>query len=531
MTAPGTFRAVALVRRGGNSRVPFGAAFLLLFLLGGAASAQSPALMPGFNPDLAAPVLAAALSFMAPRILDPVPIPQLTVWGLHGITAIDPSLTAELREGSLRLVAPDRILFAQAPPPEADADAWAAAASHMMQAAWNASVPLQRAGPSELVQSFFDELFNHLDPYSRYVAPADADIDREHRSGEAGIGATLVRRGAAIVVQSVLAGGPAAVADLRPGEQIVSIDGEPAAGLGLDDVGARIAGPDGTSVVLGIRRFVRGRARLRLVELVRASVPPETVFASRSGNLLLLRITGFASDTGDRVLRELTLAMARKPAGIVIDLRGNRGGLLRQSVEAAGAVLANAIVSVTLGRDPEANHVFRAEGPDLSDGLPIVVLVDGRSASAAEIMAAALEDQRRAVVVGSATLGKGLVQTIAPMPDGGELFVTWSRVLAPFGWPLQGLGVLPQVCTSLGGDVLDRELAGLGEGRQELADALARHNAARAPLPAATIVDLRNACPAAEGHDADLTAARFLFDHPAAYAAALLPGAAGPTPP
>jgi carboxyl-terminal processing protease len=508
------------------------AALLLLLLVATPAAAQSQvAPTTGLETAPIAHVLAAALGFMAPRILDPVPVPQLTVWGLHGITALDPALTAELREGSLRLVAPDRILFAQAPPPIGDPEAWAQAASAMMQAAWTGSAAIRRAGAPGLVQSFFDELFNHLDPYSRYVAPLQAVTDREHRSGDAGIGAVLARRGNAIVVQTVLADGPASDAGIRPGEQIVSIDGDPVAGLELDEVNARIAGPDGSPVTIGLRRFVGRRALSRTLELTRATMPPETVFASRVGDLLLIRVTSFAADTADRIVRELRLGVARNPRGIVLDLRGNRGGLLRQSVDAAGAVLSNAVVSVTVGRDPQANHLFRAEGPDITNGMPIVVLVDGRSASAAEIMTAALIDQRRAVAVGSATLGKGLVQTIAPMPDGGELFVTWSRVLAPLGWPLQGLGVLPQLCTSLGQETTARELADLAEGRLDMADALARHNAARAPIPAAAIVDLRNACPAAEGRNADMDAARFLLDHPAAYEAALLPVAAGPDPP
>ncbi len=113
-------------------------------------------------------------------------------------------------------------------------------------------------------------------------------------------------------------------------------------------------------------------------------------------------------------------------------------------------VLDHGVAVVTRGRDPQSNHIWSVQGGDLTGGIPIVVLVDGRTASAAEIMAAALADHGRAVVVGSATLGKGLVQTIAQLPDGGELFVTWSRVMAPLGWPLQGLGVMPQLCTSLG---------------------------------------------------------------------------------
>ena len=117
-------------------------------------------------------------------------------------------------------------------------------------------------------------------------------------------------------------------------------------------------------------------------------------------------------------------------------------------------------------------------------------MVDGRSASAAEILAAALADRGRGVVIGSSTLGKGLVQTIAPLPDGGELFVTWSRVLAPRGWPIQGLGVLPQVCTSLGQDTLSWQLAALAQGRQT--DGEGAGNPPRRPGTAAAGADPGN---------------------------------------
>ena len=152
----------------------------------------------------------------------------------------------------------------------------------------------------------------------------------------------------------------------------------------------------------------------------------------------------------------------------MLDLRGNRGGLLRQAVGAADILLPAGIVAITAGRDPQATRIWRSAPGELAENMPVVVLVDGRTASAAEILAAALADRGRGVVVGSSTLGKGLVQTIAPLPDGGELFVTWSRVLAPLGWPIQGLGVLPQVCTSLGQD--DAELAARRAGAGAAAD-------------------------------------------------------------
>jgi carboxyl-terminal processing protease len=236
-------------------------------------------------------------------------------------------------------------------------------------------------------------------------------------------------------------------------------------------------------------------------------------------------VTAFNRQTGARVAHEMEQALAapRPPSGIVLDLRGNRGGLLREAVAAASAMLPPGVVAVTAGRDPQASRVWRTDAGQIGGNLPLVVLVDGRSASAAEVLAAALSDRGRAVVIGSATLGKGLVQTIDPLPDGGELFVTWSRILAPGGWPIQGLGVLPQVCTSLGQEALSGQLAQLAEGVQPMQDAIARHRAARAPLSPTQVLALRSACPAAEGRDSDMATARSVIANPAMYAAALLP--------
>ena len=279
---------------------------------------------------------------------------------------------------------------------------------------------------------------------------------------------------------------------------------------------------------------LRGRdGRTRTVEVERAVTPPETVYAQRSGEALVIRITSFSADTGARLARELEGAFvhpgpARRPRGLVLDLRGNRGGLLRQAVAAADLLLDAGLITVTEGRAANSSHRWAAASGDVTGGVPAIVLVDGRTASAAEILAAALADDGRAVVVGSSTLGKGLVQTIATLPDGGELFVTWSRVLAPRGWPIQGLGVLPQVCTSRGGDELAQQLASLNRGVQPMEQALSKHRSARAPVAPGLILEQRTACPSSEARDADLAVARYLLDHPAAYAAARLPIDAAP---
>jgi carboxyl-terminal processing protease len=497
-------------------------AFILILVMGPAWGAD-PA-RERFSTDMAAAVFTTALEFIAPRALDAVTIQQLALWGLRGITTLDPALTTTLAEGSVTLRRGAAVLFQRAAPPEINADGWGTLVGDLATAALAASPAIQQQGGQALITSFFDEMFNHLDPYSRYVAPEAADVDRARRSGEAGAGVLLVRgRGGSFVVQTVNADGPAAEAGIVPGDQIIAVDDQPTRGEDLETVMSWITGQEGTDVTL----TVRGRAgRVRKVELERAVLPPETVFTSRAGDAVLVRISAFASDTDQRFSRDIERQLAKPGAttlkGLVIDLRGNRGGLLRQAVAATDLLMDGGVVATTSGRNKQAEHEWRGGPGDLVQGKPIVVLVDGRSASAAEIMAGALEDQGRAVVVGSSTLGKGLVQTITTLPDGGELFVSWSRVLAPGGWPIQGLGVLPQVCTSVGEQKLAHQLASLEKGTLLTQAALARHRAARAPLPAAEIVEQRATCPAAEGRDADLTAARFLLAHPNAYQAALL---------
>ena len=473
----------------------------------------------GFNEQTAAAVFSAALTFITPRTLEVESIPQLTIWGLRGLMTIDPAIAAELRDSDLVVRQNGKAIFTAPLPDSTSAADWGALAARASAAACDVSQPLRNAGTQGIIRSFFDELFNHLDPYSRYVPPGAADAERDRRSGEAGLGITVARTRAGMIVRDVVPGSPADDAGLRPGDSLQSVDDHVVRGEDAETVQGWVRGAESSAVHL----VWRSRGRLRATDIERALVPPQTVTAERLGDVVLIHISGFSADTDDQFAAALEAGLAgHRVRGFVVDLRGNRGGLLREAVSVVGEVLTTGIVVTTAGRNPQSSRVWQSgTGGDGAKGRPIVILVDGRTASAAEIMAAALEDNGRAVIVGSSTLGKGLVQTIAPLPDGGELFVTWSRVLAPGGWPIQGLGVMPQVCTSLGEEQLKAQLASLAAGQQSFALALQRHDAARAPLPVAQVVDLRNACPAAEGRDADLDAAGFLLSHPAAYQAAL----------
>lgn len=490
-----------------------------LFVIGRAHAETLP--RAGLDPERLTAIYSEALTFIAPRILDPVSVPQLTVWGLQGLTALDPDMRIVVNDAKLQLFRQEQMVLDVQTPKDAAPASWARAAAALTAASFPVSAAVRKAGSQGVIQGFFDELFSRLDPYSRYVAPVEAREDRAKRAGRAGLGLTVGLRGPLIEVRAVVRDSPAAIAGIKPGDTLSEIDDQRTQDQDPATIAALLSGAEGSVVGL----TWRGRdGRVREARLVRVMVPPETVFAQRFADVLVLRVSSFSNSTASHIALSVQDALSEPHPvdGIVLDLRDNRGGLLRQAVTAADTFLPAGLVATTVGRDPDSMNVWRSAEGELAENVPVVILVNGRTASAAEILAAALADRGRAVVVGSATIGKGMVQTIDPLPDGGELFVTWSQTLAPLGWPVQGLGVLPQVCTSRGQDALNRQLASLSTGFQPMAEAVRRSRAARLPVQPSDVLEIRAPCPAAEGRTADLDAARLLISNPAAYAAALL---------
>lgn len=510
------------------------AVIVLLFLVAtlSVARAESFDAVPVYDRNLVGSVVGTGLAFMQPRTIEPVTLGQLSVWGLRSLTALDPrlQLTVDAQVMRLSVVTPNGVRQVWESGPSivdpADATAWGGLVADGLLGGWNASNRVRHVGTEGVVRGFFDELFSHLDPYSRYAPPEEAAAARRERDGAGDLGLRIAARPNGLLIVGVEPDSVAARAGLRRGNWIVAIDDTPiSAAADTATASGLLTGPDGSRVTLQVSPSITGAGRT--LTLTRIGRVAPTVFSRRTGGVLVVRVSAFSRDTGARLAETLAhdLPAGRHPVrGVLIDLRGNRGGLLDQAVASAGALLDHGLVATTDGRDPASRHTLEISGGhDAAHGLPLVLLVDGRTASSAEVLAAALSDQRRGVVVGSATFGKGLVQTVAPLPDGGELYVSWSQIVAPAGWPLQGLGILPALCTSNGADAALAAVSELSRGVQPDAGALARHDAARLPLSADAALDIRATCPPADGGDADILAATKLIDDPHAYAAALKP--------
>ena len=285
-------------------------AALVCVLAGGEARA-APSAAPGFDQPLASSVFGTALRFMAPRILDPVSLRTLAGWGLGGITALDPSLQASVVGDRLVLSSAAGPVWRGPSPQDDDPAAWGEALAAITAAAWRVSSAVSGAGQVGVTQSFFDELFNHLDPYSRYVGPEPADADRDKREGSGGgIGVTLLRTSRGLALGDIAPDGPAADAGLATGARLLAIDGVDVGRADPDDALARLAGPVGSAVTIRIRLH----GRTRDLTLQRDLVPPETVFGTSTDGLLTLKVTGFSRDTAEEMSALLERGAAGPPA-------------------------------------------------------------------------------------------------------------------------------------------------------------------------------------------------------------------------
>lgn len=394
-------------------------------------------------------VIGAGYRFVATRYIRPVPIRDIALSGLEGMSKVDPKARAVPTGDGIAVRYDESTVADLKQPPDDDIRSWAGVTVRAFEAAAERSVKIRDARPEEIYRAVFRAALRSLDRYSRYATPAEARQNRALREGYGGIGVTIRAENGITRIVSVMPGTPGDKAGLKDDDIIAAIAGVSIRGMSLSNVVQRLRGRRGTEVRLTVRRA--NEKRPLTVSVERAFIVPQTVTARRMGEAVYLRIARFGDDTArkaaDRVARLRTTIGTREMSGAILDLRDNPGGLLEQAIRVSDLFLDDGEIMQSRGRHPGSQRRYGARYGDILRGKPIVVLVNGRTASSSEIVAAALQDNGRAVVVGSNSFGKGTVQSVASLPNGGEIVLTWSRFHAPSGYALQGLGIRPNICT------------------------------------------------------------------------------------
>ena len=402
-----------------------------------------------FDSAAATKVFAAGYSVIQDKYIEPVTSAKLATAGLAGLTTIDAGVTAEVRDGTVHLSFPDGTTFETPAPAAQDSQKWAATTTNAIMAARDHSPVIGERSSEEIYQAVFKSSLTGFDRFSRYLGADAARDERAKREGYGGIGVLLHFDDDRVVIENVMPETPAARAGLHAGDVLTQIDRVEVAAMEKSEVADRLRGRVDSKVSLTLLR--EDQSEPITIALNRAHIVSPTVELEKRGNIAVIRISGFNQATSASVAKALDQSyteMGGNLKGIVLDMRDNPGGLLDQAISVSDQFLTSGRIVSTKGRHVNSMQSYDATNHDGSHKLPIVVLVNGRSASAAEIVTAALQDDSRAVVVGSNTYGKGTVQNLSPLPNDGELVLTWSYYHAPSGYALHNLGVLPNVCTS-----------------------------------------------------------------------------------
>ena len=308
---------------------------------------------------------------------------------------------------------------------------------------------VEEVSSKDLIEAAIDGMLTSLDPHSSYLSADDAAKMKVQTRGEfGGLGIEVTQQEGFVKVVSPIDGTPADAAGMEAGDFITHVDGQSLLGLTLDEAVGMMRGPVGSEIIITVVR--EGEDEPFDVSIIRDTIKLTAVRARTEGDTVVLRITTFNNQTYPNLVDGLEKQVEEAGGmeninGIVLDLRNNPGGLLNQAIRVTDAFLEKGEIVSTRGRYSRDSERYNAKAGDLANGKPIVVLINGGSASASEIVAGALQDHRRAIVVGTRSFGKGSVQTVMPLRGDGAMRLTTSRYYTPSGRSIQALGVSPNI--------------------------------------------------------------------------------------
>lgn len=471
-------------------------------------------------------VLSYGIKQVEARALERPVVGHFIIGGLTGLANIDPLFSVvDLDDRVLTYVG--SALASNLTKPtgqdnDQDVKAWLTLVHGSIIGARRVSARLRNADLEQIYSAFFDTALSALDPYSRYAGRLQARSNRETRNGFGGIGLRYVSNDLGLEVRGLQTNAPASAAGLKVGDIITHVDGRTLSAQRNWTIRRLLRGPIGSSAAFTVLRGHLAPAQSFTVK--RTLIVPQTVELEVADNVAIIQIHSFNQQTSQTVESVLTKAIAATPSlkGIILDLRGDPGGLLDQSVMVSDLFMEGGPIVSTRGRHPESIQSYQAFDGDISEGRPVAVLVDSRSASASEIVAAAIQDSGRGLVVGTSSYGKGTVQTVVRLPNEGEITLTWSRFHAPDGYAIEDLGVRPMVCTSGQDGPVSDVLAAWRESSSQIVEQKAAWRMVSATDVKAR-ASLRTDCPAQVRSESsiDLDVAKSLILNATLYAQAI----------
>ena len=303
----------------------------------------------------------------------------------------------------------------------------------------------------KLIESAISGMLQSLDPHSSYLsADSYKDMQVKTKGKFGGLGIEITMEDGVVKVVSPIDDTPAAKAGMMSGDLIIGVDGESIRGLTINESVSKLRGPVGSKVVITV---VRGKKDPYEIEIKRDIINIKSVKHNIIKNIGYVRLTTFSDTTTsglEKALTEIKKNIGNKFQGLILDLRNNPGGLLNQSISVADAFLNQGEIVSTQGRnDDDTSRVFAKKG-DLINGQPLVVLINSGSASASEIVAGALKDHSRAIIIGTRSFGKGSVQSIIPLAGNGAMRLTTARYFTPSGVSIQAKGIEPDIIVEAG---------------------------------------------------------------------------------
>ena len=305
---------------------------------------------------------------------------------------------------------------------------------------------VEEVDQAEIIDSAINGALQSLDPFSAYMNPKVFEESQSETSGEfGGLGIEVSMESGVIIVIAPIDDTPASKAGIKAGDYIVKINGEQVQGKTLMEAVNLMRGPEGTSIEITVRR--KGLRKAKIFKIIREIIEIKSVISKIVDNKVgYLRLRAFNANSSSQLKKEISkIEKNKKLVGYILDLRNNPGGLLSQAVTISDFFLNDGEIVSTKGRKKRENRKFFAKKGDKIDGKPLIVLINNGSASASEIVAGALQDQKRAILLGETTFGKGSVQSIIPLKNRGAIRLTISKYYLPSGKSISEVGVVPDI--------------------------------------------------------------------------------------